>query len=620
MPHVRGPVTLPIYETRHDLTAIDGPPSGPLDGDWPLEDLSALGDGRSVALISPDGAILWWCVPAIDSPALFDRLLDARHGGWFQVRPVEACGVTRRYRTDSNVLETVFETPTGRVRLTESLNSSLAGRLPWSELARRLTCESGHMSLQISARFGHQFNTISPWSHKHPTSHGLVIHLDRTMGQIIVSDNISLDVQDDTGFTGMVDLAADGPAAEAMIALVATRDEPLGIPTLSEVARRIDDSDHAWRSWAEDLTYDGPYQAVVRRSALALKLLLSSENGSIAAAATLGLPEKIGGAKNYDYRYAWVRDSAYTVSAFLRLGVRPESKAGFTWLMRRMAESGLKVFYTLDGDMPPPPREVDEIRGYRRSQPVLRGNAAVDQLQLGIYGDILQVTTLFLEAGNLLDPQSAILLVRTINECADLWRQRDAGMWELPDNEHYTMSKISAWQAMARGMGLARAGYIPDSFVDRWEREAEHILDWIDRHCWSEAKQAYTFYRGTERLDASIALAAPFGFPREDRLRSTMDAIARELGAGPLIYRYSGADQEEATFLACAFWFVEAQHLLGRTEDAKQRYEALLDMIAPSTGTIGEMAVPETGAHLGNTPQGLTHLAIIHAACIMARE
>jgi len=610
-------VDIPRFETRHELTALDGAPAGPLDGDWPIEDLAALGDGRSVALISPDGAILWWCVPAIDSPPLFDRLLDAKQGGWFQVRPTDACSVTRRYRTDSNVLETVFETDTARVRLTESLNSSLAGRLPWSELARVIVCEAGTMTLQMSACFGHQFNTISPWSHQQPGSENLVFYLDRTMGQVILSGNIAFDIQPDIGFTGNVTLSADGGESKAVVALVATRDEPLGIPTLKEIEDRIEDSDNAWRCWARDLSYDGPYQSVVRRSALALKLLLSAENGSIAAAATLGLPEKVGGPKNYDYRYAWVRDAAYTVSAFLRLGVRPESKAGYSWLTRRMADAGLRVFYTLDGDMPPPPSEIDEIRGYRQSRPVLLGNAAVNQLQLGIYGDILHVSSLFVKAGNLLDPQTTIELVRVINECADRWRQRDAGMWELPENQHYTMSKISAWQAMARGAELARGGYIPDAFVGRWEREAERIIAWIDENCWSQTKQAYTFYRGTDRLDASIALAVPFGFPRPDRLRLTMDAIARELGSGPFLYRYSGADQEEATFLACAFWFVEAQYLLGFYSEATSRYEALLSSISESVGPISEMADAATGSHFGNVPQGLTHLAIVHASCVL---
>ncbi|GAN54654.1 glycoside hydrolase family 15 protein [Tanticharoenia sakaeratensis] len=608
-------MTAPSFETRHELPAPGEAPLGPNDGDWPIQDMAALGDGRSVALIAPDGAIIWWCVPAIDSPALFDRLLDAYIGGYFQIRPDTACTVTRRYRDDSNVLETVFETETGRVRLTESLNSSLAGRLPWSELARLLVCERGHMTLHISARFGRQFNAVSPWIRHHPGNHGLVFHVEQTMGQLLVSENVTIEYRNDIGFAGHVALHRD---ERAMVAVVATRNEPLCIPTLQEIEDRISDSDHAWQRWTESLTYDGPYRGVVRRSALALKLLLSSHSGAIAAAATMGLPEKIGGPKNYDYRYAWVRDAAYTVCAFLRLGVRPESKAGFTWLIHRMADAGLRVFYTLDGAAPPSTHDVNDIRGYRRSQPVMIGNAATHQHQHGIYGDILHVASMFTQSGHLLDMNTGILLSNIVDECADRWRQRDAGIWELADPEHYTMSKISAWQALARGAELARQGYLPSTCADRWERERDRIAEWIDDHCWSEKKKAYTFYRGTERLDASIALAAAFGFPRPERLRSTMDAIARELGAGPFIYRYSGAAQEEGSFLACAFWLAEAQHILGRTEDAARRYNAILAAIAPSTGTISEMIDPATGAHLGNTPQGLTHLAIVHAACIMA--
>ncbi len=583
----------------------------PEGADFPIQDYAALGDGRSVALIAPDGAVAWWCVPEMDSPPLFDRLLDPAGGGFFQVRPEAEFTLERRYRPDSNVLETLFKTASGRATMTESLNSSFAGRLPWCELARRIEVTSGTVTLTIRAVFGTRADTASPWLQQ--TANGCIFHVGPVLGLLRVSDNVRIVEEEDRTITATVTLAT---GERATVAILAGEDEPLGVPPIGEIDARIDTSDEAWRSWAGGLHYEGPHREVVRRSALALKFLLYSPSGGIAAAATTSLPERVGGPKTWDYRYAWIRDAGYTVTAFLRVGAMPEAKAAFTWLIRRLDQHGPHVLYTLSGELAPEVEELD-LPGYRGSTPVRTGNAAAHQHQHGIYGDIFQTASRFVSDGNILDQRSAFVLSGLADQCADRWRQKDAGLWELEEPQHYTMSKISCWQALARAVELAEAGHLPSTCVPRWTRERDRIAGWVQEHCWSEQRGAYTMYPGTEQLDAAVILAARFGFDGHERLSATVDAVRAELGRGPFLYRYTGAEAEEGAFLACSFWLVDALATLGRRPEAEELFTAVLDGMAKGVGIMSEMVDPATGDHMGNTPQGLSHLSLIHAACTL---
>jgi len=580
-----------------------------------LGDYAAIGEGRSVALIAPDGSIDWWCAPNLDAKPLFDRLLDAGVGGYFQIVPREPYRVTRRYRDNSNVLETRFETDSGTVLLTESINSTLAGRLPWGELARRIEGVSGDVELEIRLRFGTAAETRSPWIAD--TEKGKVFHIADVMAMFRTSDDIRITLLDDEQVCATLRTSA---GSRSLCALLITENEPLAVPELSAIDQRIETSHTGWTSWVESLSYDGSYPALVKRSALSLKFLWYSPTGALAAAATTSLPEGIGGEKNYDYRYAWVRDACLIIKAFVYLGALEDCKAAFSWLSQTILRHGvrLRACYALNGDEVPEER-FPPLSGYQDSQPVRVGNNARDQVQLSMYGDMLATAQLFIEAGHVLDITTSRMLGELANCCADHWRQKDCGIWELPELQHYTHSKMACWMALDRAVALAENQHIEPTWLGRWQRERDRIRDWIETHCWSEQKQAYLFYVGSEdRLDASLALVHSYGNAvNPQRMLSTYRAIHHELGNdSAMLYRYSGVDQEESTFLACAFWLAEAWAEMGNIEQADQAMQQILATLDRhgNVDIFNEMFDVRSQSWRGNMPQGLSHLALICAA------
>lgn len=547
----------------------------------------------------------------MDSPPLFDRLLAPEMGGYFSISPQGAFRVERSYLSDSNVLQTTFITTTGRARLVESMNSGPAGRLPWAELGRRIEGVEGVVSFDIKIKFGTQADKIYPYLS--PTGNGSVFHAGEILGMFLHGPELDIRREDDLGVTASVSVTK---GQREILAIVAGRNEPLVVPSLELIDARIDGSDREWRQWTDSLTYEGEFKPLVIRSALALKLLISSPSGSIMAAPTTSLPEQIGGDKNYDYRFAWIRDAGYTIGAFLAIGAQPEAKAAFTWLLHQLGKHGPHVCYTLDGKLGAGVEEL-ALPGYKSSRPVV-GNDAVDQLQHGIYGDIFETARCFIDRGNILDGPSAAILSDLADRCADGWQLKDSGIWELPEQQHYTMSKISCWQALSRAVELAERGHLPTTCRDRWDRARQRILHWIDANCWSEQRQAYVFFPGSEKLDASLALAVRFGFPRADRLNLTLKALDRELRCGSFHYRYSNVDSEEGCFLACSFWIAEAQALLGDRERGVETFIQAVQGLDKGVGVYSEMIDPQTREYLGNLPQALTHLALIGAASTLS--
>jgi GH15 family glucan-1,4-alpha-glucosidase len=583
------------------------------DGFLPIEAYGVLGDGRTIALSGGDGSIDWWCVPNMDSAPLFDRILDPDDGGFFAIEPVGPFAVERRYRAGSNVLETDFQTADGTARLTESLNSGSAGRLPWEELARRIEGMEGSVTFQVRFRPGRQAGKVNPYLTE--SGQQRVFHAGRVLGVFLYSSGLHIDREDDLGLRGHLTVST---GEREVLAIVAGQDEPLVVPTIAEIDRRIDLSDEEWKHWSSTVRFDGEQRSLLVRHALALKLLLYSPTGAIAAAGTTSLPALIGGTRNFDYRYAWVRDAGYTIKAFLRIGAEAEAKAAFTWLLKRLRDSDGDLFYRLDGGNPAEVESID-VPGYRNSRPVVIGNQATHQHQHGVYGDIFETAARFVAGGNILDAESEGVLSRLADQCADSWRRKDAGIWELETPQHYTMSKVSAWQALARAVELADAGHLPTTCRDRWARERNRIAGWVEEHCWSAEKDAFAFYPGSSQLDASLALAVRFGFDGKERLKRTLTAIDRELGEGPFHFRYTDARGAEGCFVACTFWVAEAWHVLGETERANATMQAAFAALAGGPGTLAEMVDPETHAWLGNVPQGLSHLAAVHAMITLSQ-
>ncbi|MFG6491696.1 glycoside hydrolase family 15 protein [Microbacterium sp. P03] len=578
----------------------------------PGEDLRSyapIGDGRTVALIGLRGQVDWMPVPDLDSLPIFARLLDDADGGFIELEPAVAYTVRRRYRANTNVLVTTFTTETGTAKVTDAMVTGVAGRLPWAELARRIEGIEGTVPFAWQVQPGTGLQTASPWLDD--TERGVIIRCGRTALAVVGSEH-GPDKPDSRG-TRLSGAFTTSKGSRHMLVVAATHGEPLHLPEASNVDRGIDRTIAGWRAWSREFDYEGPWAPDVRRSALALKLLIFSPSGAIAAAATTSLPESPGGRKNWDYRYAWVRDLAYTAHALVWFGLREETHAAISWMLRTIRENGpdLKVFYTLDGRVDRETQEY-EVPGWRGVDPVVTGNPAHGQLQLGVFGDLFAICRTYVDAGNILDIDTGQMLSTVADRVCDLWRRRDSGMWELPDEQHYTSSKMGCWQALNDAIMLHEAGQIPGG-IDRWRVERDRIKDWVDAECWSDDLGAYVMYPGTDRLDASVLLHAPSGFDRGERMSATIDAIAEDLGAGPLLYRYTGAAREEHTFVACAFWRATALACVGRRVESIALMDALVDL-GNDVGIYAEMIAADDNAFWGNLPQALSHLALINTA------
>ncbi|MEO6996586.1 MAG: glycoside hydrolase family 15 protein [Terracoccus sp.] len=584
------------------------------DGYAPIEQYAAIGDGRTVALVAADGSIDWWCLPDIDGDAVCWALLDADSGGRFTLQPTTAFSVARRYVANTNVLETTYTTATGQIRVTDALLLGEPGLAPLRELYRRVDGVSGRvvMHWQFAPRFDFgRSPTRLVWRAGVAVAQGRGQALavctwaagDPELRPTLLSAQFTLDAGESAG-----------------ILLAYASGEPLVLPPRAEVEKRLQETCRTWRDWAKSRSYDGPWREAVMRSALALKLLVHAPSGALAAAATTALPELLGGERNWDYRYCWVRDSAFILDPLTSLGCAPEAEAFFWWLMHasQLTHPRLQVLYRLDGGADAPESELD-LDGYRGSRPVRVGNAAQEQLQLDVYGDLLEAAWRYAHTCGTIDPEIARRLAQTADLVADVWRQPDSGIWEVrSEPQHFTQSKMLCAIALERAAALADLGVLPSRHVPHWRAEAQAVRDFVDLNCWSEDAGAYVRSAGSTDLDASVLLAVLFGYapPADERMRATVDAIGERLAHGPFVARYTGDDGlagTEGAFMACSFWFVEALARTGRRARPTALFEELLTH-ANDVGLYSEEVDPETGAFLGNFPQGLTHLALISAA------
>jgi GH15 family glucan-1,4-alpha-glucosidase len=580
----------------------------------PIREYAAIGDGRTVALISSQGSVDWLCLPDLDSPSAFGAILDAENGGSFTLAPEPPFTVERRYLPGTNVLETTFRAEAGEVRVTDAMLLPGTGLAPARELARRVEGLSGRVPMRwrVEPRFMYG-SRLPRFSHRG----GTPVATTANDAIAVSSWDAGTPVIDETSISGSY-LATEGD--EAMVVLSAAHGEPLVLPSRTEVESRLVSTTAFWREWSRGRTYEGPWRDAAIRSALVLKLLIHSPSGAIAAAGTASLPEQIGGERNWDYRFCWVRDSALTLHALMQLGCPQEGESFFWWLLHasQLTHPRLRVLYRLNGSERAP-ESMLPLSGYRGSRPVRIGNAAVDQEQLDIYGDLMHTAWLYATWGDGLDSDTGRRLAEIANLICEIWRQPDCGIWEVRSQPlHFTHSKIMCWVALDRAIRLAERDLIPRAHSTRWSMEAEAIRAFVDEHCWSEQAGSYVRSAGSQEFDSSLLLGAMMGYPskRDPRLSATITALRRELGSGPLLNRYSGEDGlagTEGAFLCCSFWLADALARAGRLDEATELMDELLGL-ANDVGLYAEEVDQESGAFLGNMPQGLVHLALINAA------
>jgi len=584
----------------------------------PIEDYALIGDGRTAALVARDGAIDWLCLPNFDSPSVFGAILDAGRGGQFVLQPAIPFTAARRYLPGTNVLETTFTTDRGVVRLVDAMTLPDAHLPPMRELVRSAEAVSGRVPLRWRCTPRFDYGREAPrceWRSGVPVASR---HADAVA---VASWNAGAPEWRDGAIEATFDLAA---GERALLALASAYAEPLILPTRTAAAARLDATIAFWKQWAAARPYDGLWADPVMRSALALKLMIFAPSGASVAAPTTSLPEELGGQRNWDYRFCWIRDSNFMIDALLRLGCYDEARSLFWWFMQATAltEPSVDVLYRLDGGVGGAEHTI-ALDGYRGSRPVRVGNGAVAQQQHDIYGALFETAWLFSSGHHALDGDTGAVLGGIANHVCGIWRRPDSGIWEVRNGPfHFTHSKVMCWLALDRAARLADAGEMPRRHAARWRSEAEAIRAYVETECWSSALRSYTRTAGSSDVDASLLMLplVEYGDPRGERIAGTIDAVDRLLRDGDVVYRYradDGVPGGEGCFLNCSFWLVSALARCGRGDEATALMERLIAR-ANDVGLYSEEIDPVSGAFLGNFPQALVHLALIDAAVALS--
>ncbi|HVB44120.1 MAG TPA: glycoside hydrolase family 15 protein [Streptosporangiaceae bacterium] len=582
----------------------------------PIGDYGLIGDTRTAALVSSDGAIDWMCLPRFDSLPVFGRLVGGPGGGHFRVGPAAVgAAVERRYLPGTATLETVWESAAGRLTLTEGMVAELGRRLlPATVVVRRLTADGGPVDARV------EFDPRLAMAHRPPRSRRCGSALICCWGQVALAlrSAPALPLEPGRPLTIRVE-----PGRPVTIALSAAYREPLVITEPGAAWSLLEQDGRRWQEWAGQVRYDGRWRAAVVRSLLTLRLLTYSPSGAPVAAPTTSLPEDPGGIRNWDYRFAWPRDASVGIGAFLGVGKTDEARLFLAWLLHasRLDRPRLPVLLTLDGRHSPAERELAAWPGYAGSRPVRLGNGAARQHQLDGYGWTLDAAWLLTNARYRLYSETWRAMRGFAGEVARRWSEPDAGIWEIRgDGAQHVHSKLMGWLALDRALRIAERQRAPRRQRRAWEKERDALAAEVTVRGFDAARSTYTRTYGSGDVDAALLILPLIGIepPGSPRVRGTIAAIRGELGAGgPLLYRYppgtDGLPGVEGAFLPCSFWLVQALASTGRGEEAAELFEQLLELASP-VGLYGEEMDPSTHAHLGNYPQALTHAALIQAA------
>ncbi|MFN2623222.1 MAG: glycoside hydrolase family 15 protein [Chthoniobacterales bacterium] len=584
-----------------------------------IQDYGIIGNGRSAALVSRYGAIDWLCWPRFDSTSIFAAILDPNVGGSWRIRPAGRAEITRSYLDDTNILETRFTTAAATIVLTDFMpvaSEEEKRKMLWPEheIVRQLHSQRGETEIQFD----------------------FVPRPDYGRAQIAIKDRGSLGLQLDIGrhflaLRSEVKLSVERDRAHALIkikagetisfSLVYATEAPAVIPPLDDlVAQKLQLTTNWWRRWVSQANYDGPNHRAVMRSALVLKLLSFAPSGAIVAALTTSLPERIGGDRNWDYRFAWLRDAAFTVRALFGLGYKDDAEAFVNWLLHatRLTRPKLRVLYDVYGERPEEERTLHHLRGYAGSRPVRIGNAASEQNQLDVYGEVVEAVAHFFGNERKLDRQMQQMLRECGEFVCDHWREADHGMWEYRDQPRpYTHSRLMSWVALDRLLQMHARGQLHGIDRSRMGKTRSEIRREIEERAWNSTLESYTQTCGGDGVDANALFLALHDFEdaNSERMQKTHRRIREKLQPrSGLLYRDERSIQKgEGAFALCGFWDVDFLARCGRHDEARRVFEAALSH-ANDLDLFAEEIDPETGDALGNFPQAFTHLGVINAA------
>jgi GH15 family glucan-1,4-alpha-glucosidase len=603
--------------------------AGEHEGDYlPIAEHGLVGDLHTIALVGTNGTIDWYCCPAFDAPSVFGAILDSADGGFYSIRPCGDGWTSKQlYFPDTNVLITRFFTEGGVGEVQDFMPIEQQPQLHRHRLIRRVVVVRGAMEFQIEVQPRFDYGREEHEVEMHP--HGVLFRAP--------SLTLALEGAIAKTMGSQRRLERRGPGVRATFEVHAGSSQTFVLERVPQdhICRPYPERDTAeafeatvsyWRRWLERSRYRGRWREMLHRSALTLKLLTYAPTGALVAAPTTSLPEQLGGGRNWDYRYTWIRDAAFSLYGLLRLGFTEEAAAFMSWLTDRTREwkigpSGpLQIMYGIDGRSELPEEELPHWSGYRDSAPVRIGNAASEQRQLDIYGELIDSVYLYNKYGAPIFHETWGSLRRIVDWLCENWDDVDEGIWETRGGQKdFTYSRLMSWVAIERAIRINRARGLPGDIV-RWLAERDRIYNQIMTKGWSAERNAFVQHYGSDVLDASILLMPLVLFiaPRDPRWLSTLEGIGDELVSDSLVYRYNieaspdGLQGDEGTFSMCSFWYVEALTRAGRIDEARLAFEKMLTY-ANHLGLYSEEIGP-TGEALGNFPQAFTHLALISAA------
>lgn len=584
-----------------------------------IKDYAIIGNGRSVALISNNGSLEWLCWPRFDSPSLFAALLDQEKGGKWKINPTSSFTTKRQYIDGTNVLQTSFYTNTGSLSITDfmvGISEEEKGRSlqPEQEIIRRCQCDQGEVEIAIEFSPKPDFCRTA-FVLKDAGVLGIRLEVGREL--FTLKGNVNWQIRDNVAYA-TVKLKAN---EKCDFSLTYTAEAPAVVAPATEalISQKLSQTTSWWRNWVSGITYQGPYKSEVIRSTLVLKLLGYAPSGTFAAAPTTSLPQKIGGDLNWDYRFCWLRDAAFTVRALFGLGFKEEAEAFVSWLLHstRLTFPQLRVLYDVYGEDIENDKELPTLKGFENSPPVRIGNGVRSFFELDVYGEVIEAVTHFVREGGSLDSETRKMLIGFGKYVCKNWQKPDTGIWEkMIPLRHYTHSKLMCWVALDRLLEMNKRGKL-ENIPSNFKECHQQIRQAIEEKGWNTNVRSYTQEFNGQGLDSSLLAMPLYGFDEASstRMQQTLKAILDKLSPKPgLIYRYEKSTEEgEATFGLCGFWYAEFLVKSGKSSEAHDIFKQMLTY-ANDVGLFSEEIDANSGDALGNYPQAFTHVGLINTA------